>query len=235
MYSKHSYIFDYVFNLVHTKASPHSIQISIRKLMLALPGGTYTYKLFYIFFTSFHLTFVFIFLPHSLVFLPQSLHFDICHRPSLSISIHPFFFFHALFRRHGVFIISIPAALRAMHRPDRWAEPLMCSRQETQTRQLFSSWTRHIAFLLLFSNRKHVWVRGWGEGCWRGRGGGGGGGKRRRKEGGKSKKNNNRCFSAVHKTTATVQEMGPLSIHSVSLCCWQINVSDSDDSVLQQT
>lgn len=91
MYYKHSYIFDFVFNLVHTKAGPHPIQSSIRKLMLALPGGIYAYKLFYIFFTSFHLTFVFIFLPYSLVFLPQSLHFDICHRPSLSISIHPFF------------------------------------------------------------------------------------------------------------------------------------------------
>lgn len=71
--------------------------------------------------------------------------------------------------------------------------------QETQTRQLFSSWTRHTAFLLLFSNCKGVcvcvclWVHGERQG------------EEGRRE--KEKKSNNRCFLAVHKNAATVHKM----------------------------
>lgn len=51
--------------------------------------------------------------------------------------------------------------------------------QETQTRQLFSSWTRHIAFLSLFSSCKDVCVWVWRERFKR---------RRRRKETEKNKK-----------------------------------------------
>lgn len=69
--------------------------------------------------------------------------------------------------------------------------------QETQTRQLFSSWTRHIAFLVLFSNCEDACVGGWGEGGLRGGG---------NKEG--KQKHNNRCSLAVQKNAATVHKLG---------------------------
>lgn len=71
--------------------------------------------------------------------------------------------------------------------------------QETQTRQLFSIWARHIAFLLLFPN---CWDDGVPEGC-------GGGGLRGGAGGGKKKphNNNNRCSLAVHKNAVTVHGM----------------------------
>lgn len=60
--------------------------------MLALPVGTYTYKLFYIFFTPFHLTFVFIFLPLFSSFPPSITPLRYLSL-SLSIHINPSLFF----------------------------------------------------------------------------------------------------------------------------------------------